>query len=70
MKKLISIVLLIVLTLWGSNLAGDHFRHDLYNWAISFETDKAGLVAKTTQINGQPYFYLERNMPKARLQCR
>jgi len=65
MKKVISIVIIIGLTISVSKLAGDHFRYDLYHWAVDFETTKAGLVNKTAEINGQQYFYLERNNPTA-----
>jgi pimeloyl-ACP methyl ester carboxylesterase len=60
MKKLLTAIVLIVIVLWGSSLAGDHYRHELYDWAINYETDKAGLVSISSIINQQAFFYLER----------
>lgn len=65
MKKVISIIIIIGLILGVSKLAGDHFRYDLYHWAVNFETDKAGLINQTAMINGKQYYFLERKSPTA-----
>ena len=65
MKKTVMLVSLIALTLWASTLASDHFRYDLYHWAMSYEQDKAGLSSHTTQINEQNYYVLQRQSQSA-----
>ena len=66
MKKIIYIIIIIGLTLGVSKLAGDHFRYELYQWAVDFETDQAGLVEKSALINDRQYYYLERKLPAAK----
>lgn len=65
MKKLLIVLLLSALTFWATTIAGDHFRYDLYQWAINFEQDKAGLAPQSIRINEQTYFFLQRQNPTA-----
>tara|TARA_R110001592_G_scaffold62142_4_gene189913 strand:+ start:21160 stop:22113 length:954 start_codon:yes stop_codon:yes gene_type:complete len=60
MKKVFYLLLIVGFTLASFSLASHHFRYDLYDLAIQFETDKAKLSSKSTTINQQHYYYLSR----------
>jgi pimeloyl-ACP methyl ester carboxylesterase len=60
MKKALYVLPVIVLIFISANLISHHFRSDLYNLAIQFESDKAKLTKKNIEINHQQYYYLSR----------
>jgi abhydrolase domain-containing protein 6 len=60
MKKALYFLLIIGITLTSLSLASYHFRYDLYDLAIQFETEKANLTSNTIVLNDQNYYYLSR----------
>jgi len=62
MKKLLYVLLIVGFTLTSFSLASYHYRYELYDLAIRFETDKAKLSAKRTSIDHQNYYYLSRDI--------
>lgn len=62
MKKILYFLLLAGITLTSFKLASYHYRYDLYDLAIQFETKKAKLSAKSDSIDHQNYYYLSRDI--------
>ncbi len=66
MKKALYFLLVFGFTLISFNLASHHFRYDLYDLAVQFESQKAKLSSKHTTLNQQNYYYLSRNIEAPR----
>jgi abhydrolase domain-containing protein 6 len=60
MKKTLYFLIIAGITLTSLSLTSYHFRNDLYDLAIQFETGKADLTSNTLVLNDQNYYYLSR----------
>ena len=61
MKRILFFLIIIGITLTSLNIASYHFRYDLYNLAIEYEAEKAGLFQKNTSLDQHNYYYLTRD---------
>lgn len=59
MKKVIIISVILILSAISIQVAGHHYRYELHEMAVDFETSQAGLVAKTGQMGSDSFAYLE-----------
>ncbi|MDX1452453.1 MAG: alpha/beta hydrolase [Oleiphilaceae bacterium] len=59
MKKWVFAAALLMVFTVSAQFVGEHYRYTLYDWAIDFETSRAGLEHKVAQIDGEPVAYLE-----------
>ena len=62
MKKILFAVIFIGVIVSSFQLASHHFRYELYDLAIEFESEKAGLTPTQTSLNGLDYYYLSRDI--------
>lgn len=60
MKKILILLVVIGLGFGALNVAGNHYRYDLFHLALSYEADKAKLQSKSLVIEDSLYFYLSR----------
>jgi len=59
MKKFLVVAIVIVLVGLGGVFAGDHYRYELYDAAIAFEQDRAGLKSQTGLAGPNKFAYIE-----------
>ncbi len=64
MKKLLFGLVVIALLLVSMKVATHVYRYDFHAWAVTTEAEKAGLVAKTGELDGATFAYFEAGQPE------
>tara|TARA_R110002072_G_scaffold57188_3_gene147261 strand:- start:3442 stop:4392 length:951 start_codon:yes stop_codon:yes gene_type:complete len=65
MKRALYALIIIGFVFTSFQIANHYFRYELYDFAIEFESEKAGLTPKQTTLNGLDYYYLSRDISQA-----
>lgn len=60
MKRALYVLIFIAILFGSFHIASHYYRYELYDIAVQFESDKAGLNAKHKVINQSDYYYLHR----------
>lgn len=59
MKKAVVAIVVVIIAILSLNAAGNHYRYELYDWAVGFESSQANLSKKVGEVQGRSFAYFE-----------